>query len=283
MVNGGRIVGWVTAVVAVAVTASVSGPAPVSASEPVPPRKEDAAHSPRGEAKELVLVAPVQGSEALRAELGDRVESSVRIALRDLGYTVTVEQEALGRAVVVCQTPECSEEALEAAGVAFAVVPAVWSREGGGWELALTLVQSSSRNLNATAIIERELRSTAVTLVYDLLAQRAAVALEVTRAAASDSEPTRPHAWKAGPIILVAGGAAAFIAIGVAAGAKSDTQQLNTSAVAAWSAVGAAAIAGGITWWVVGVKRRRDRPTPGAARTPALALRPTGIDLRLRF
>lgn len=228
-------------------------------------------------------MAPVQGSAALRSELGDRVESSVRVALRDLGYTVTVEQEALGRAVVVCQTPECSEEALEAAGVAFAIVPAVWSRESGGWELALTLMQSSTRNLNATGVVESELSSTAVTLVYELLAQRAAVALEVTSVAASDSEAAHPHAWKAGPIILIAGGAAAFVGIGVAAGTRSDTQQLNTSAVAAWSVVGAAAIAGGITWWVVGAKRRREKSESAAALAPTLAFRPTGIDLRLRF
>ena len=95
--------------------------------------------------------------------------------------------------------------------------------------------------------------------------------------------PAHPHAWKAGPILLITGGAAAFIAIGAAAGTKSDSQQLNTGAVAAWSAVGAAAIAGGITWWVVGAKRRRERAAPAAAHSPAIALRPTGIDLRLRF
>ena len=73
---------------------------------------------------------------------------------------------------------------------------------------------------------------------------------------------------------MLAGGSAAFIAIGVGAATKSENQQLNTSAVAAWSAIGAAAIAGGIAWWVVGAKRRR---------AGAVGLRPTGIDLRLRF
>ena len=280
MLVGGRSLGWVSAVVAVAV--AVAAPVPVAASDSEP-ASEPASASASASAKELVLVAPVQGSQALRSELGDRVESSVRVALRDLGYTVTVEQEALGRAVVVCQTPECSEQALKAAGVAFAIVPAVWSRESGGWELALTLVQSSSRNLNATGVIEGELPSTAVSLVYELLAQRATVGLEATSVAPSDSEPARPHAWKAGPIILIAGGAAAFVSIGVAAGTKNDTQQLNTSAVAAWSAVGAAAIAGGITWWVVGAKRRRERPATATTPSPTLAFRPTGIDLRLRF
>lgn len=265
-------------IAALAAAGSVAAPVQVAASEPA-----SASASAAVPAAELVLVAPVQGSEVLRSELGDRVESSVRVALRDLGYTVTVEQEALGRAVVVCQTPECSDEALQAAGVAFAIVPAVWSRESGGWELALTLMQSSSRNLNATGVIQSDLPSTAVTLVYELLAQRAAVALEATSVAPSDSEPAHPHAWKAGPIILIAGGAAAFVGIGVAAGTKSGTQQLNTSAVAAWSAIGAAAIVGGITWWVVGAKRRRPESARAATLAPEIAFRPTGIDLRLRF
>jgi hypothetical protein len=80
----------------------------------------------------------------------------------------------------------------------------------------------------------------------------------------------------------MAGGAAAFIAIGVAAGVRSDSQQLNTGAVAAWSVVGAAAIAGGIAWLVVGDKRRRRRASQANA-LPELTLYPTGFDLRLRF
>ena len=96
-------------------------------------------------------------------------------------------------------------------------------------------------------------------------------------------EPAHPHAWKAGPIILIAGGAAAFVAVGVAAGIRNDTQQLNAGAVAAWSAIGAAAIAGGIAWWVVGEKQRRRKAESTPAVAPAIAFRPTGIDLRLRF
>ena len=278
--SGGKSVG-----VALATLIAASGSVTVAASEPVqaPPRTEDAAHPSRTAAGELVLVAPVQGSEALRGELAERVESAVRVALRERGYTVTVEQEALGRAVVACRTPECVEDALDAAGVAFAIVPAIWTRESGGRELALTLVQTSSRNLNATGVLEVDLPSTATTLVDALLAQRAAVAREAAGTRLSSSEPAHPHAWKAGPIILIAGGTAAFVAIGVAAGVKSDSQQLNTSAVAAWSAVGAAVIAGGIAWWVVGAKRRRSEPSPAAALAPTIALRPTGIDLRLRF
>ena len=58
------------------------------------------------------------------------------------------------------------------------------------------------------------------------------------------------------------------------AATKGQDEQLNTSAVAGWSVAGAAAIGAGIAWWVVGAKRRR---------APTISLRPTGIDLRLRF
>ena len=45
----------------------------------------------------------------------------------------------------------------------------------------------------------------------------------------------------------------------------------------------AMAIAGGIAWWVVGEKRRRREAESTTALVPAIAFRPTGIDLRLRF
>ena len=86
-----------------------------------------------------------------------------------------------------------------------------------------------------------------------------------------------------GPIVLIGGGVAAFVAIGVSAGVKSDNQQLNTSAVAAWATIGAAAIAGGVAWWVVGERRRRPKRESAGALAPEIALRPTKIDLRLRF
>ena len=233
-----------------------------------------------------VLVAPVQGSEAARVQHGERVLGAVRRALDSRGYRESVSQELLGQAVVACQTPECVEQALDAAGAAFAIVPAMWSRESGGDELTLTLVQRSGRNLNASGVVADDLSGTAVDLVDALLARWAATlpkeaAARVSAPVAAPG-PAHPHAWKAGPIILIAGGAAAVIAVGVAAGIRNDTQQLNTGAVAAWSAIGAAAIAGGIAWWVVGEKRRQ-RAEPAGALAPAIAFRPTGIDLRLRF
>jgi len=235
-----------------------------------------------------VLVAPVQGSEAARVRHGERVLGAVWRALSARGYREAVSPELLGSAVVACQTPECVEQALEAADAAFAIVPAIWSRESGGEELTLTLVQKSRRSLNANGVIGDDLPGTAADLVDELLARRAATGpprnVEAgPRPRGSASGPAHPHAWKAGPIILIAGGAAAFVAVGVAAGIRNDTQQLNTGAVAAWSAIGAAAIAGGIAWWVVGEKRRRREAESTTALVPAIAFRPTGIDLRLRF
>jgi hypothetical protein len=221
-----------------------------------------------------VLLAPVQGSEALRGQLGERVLGAVRRALRSRGYQDAASRELLGQAVVACQTPECIEQALDAAGAAFAIVPAIWVRESGGEELTLTLVQKSGRSLNATGAVGDDLSGRSADLVDELLAQGAAVPVPA---------PAHPHAWKAGPIVLIAGGAAAFVAVGVAAGIRNDTQQFKPGAVAAWSVVGATSIAGGIVWWVVGQKRRRQRAESTGALAPTIAFHPTGIDLRLRF
>ena len=282
-------------VVAVSTVVAVSVPAAVSASEP-----ESAPES----APVSVLLTPVQGSESLRVERGERVTSAVRQALEARGYSIGVSQDALGQAVIACQTPECVEQALDAAGALFAVVPALWTREAGGEELTLTLVQRSGRSLNASRMVEGELDAVAGELVDELLARleasapgtgsapgpgsasesaTASGAASATSSATSGADRARrPHAWKAGPVVLIAGGAAAFIAIGVAAGVKNDSQQLNRGAVAAWSVVGAAAIAGGVAWLVVGNKRRRRRAEQAGA-LPELAIYPTGFDLRLRF
>ena len=243
-----------------------------------------------------VLVAPVQGSEGVRRVHGERLEGAVRRALEVRGYPVTATGGALGQAAIACQTPECVEQTLDAAGAAFAIVPAIWSRKSGGEELTLTLVQKSGRSLNANGVVGDDLSATAADLVDELLTrQAAAVAVAASEAEApreaeapphprgSASGGGHPHAWKAGPIILIAGGAAAVVAVGAAAGIRNDTQQLNSGAVAAWSAIGAAAIAGGITWWVIGDKRRQQKAESASTVTPSIAFHPTGIDLRLRF
>ena len=250
----------------------VAGSASASESEPV---SAAAPASVAATATAPVLVTPVQGSESLRAERQERVADAVGRALEARGYSVAVSQEILSQAVVACQSPECVEQALDAAGAEFAIVPAIWLQESGDMELTLTLVQRLGRNLNASGPVGEDLSAAASTLVGDLLAQRAASVPVRASAPEPAPAPKHPHAWKAGPIILIAGGAAAFIAIGVGAATKRDNQQLNTTAVAVWSAVGAAAVAGGIAWWVVGSKRRRKAPTVG--------LHPSGIDLRLRF
>jgi hypothetical protein len=223
------------------------------------------------------LITPVQGSATLSAERQARIVDAVARALEARGHTVSVDQPLLGQAIVACQSPECIEQSLDAAEAEFAIVPAAWSKEDGGAELTLTLVQRLGRNLNASGPVGDDLSAAAATLVDALLTQRA-VSTPVSApepASAPAPPPKHPHAWKAGPVILIAAGSAPFIAIGVAAATKSDDQQLDTSAVAIWSAVGAAAIGGGIAWWVVGAKRRK--------RAAEVTVRPAGIDLRLRF
>ena len=243
-----------------------------------------------------VLLAPVQGTSSLRERDGARVTAAVRRGLGVHGYETSFSRELVGRALVACQTPECIERALDAAGAAFAIVPAIWSRKTGGQEVTLTLVQRSGRSLNATGAVAGDLAGVTLGLVEGLLARRVAVgsaagaATEAGAGAVGATKPTggradgrRPHAWKAGPIILIAGGTTAIVAIGVAAGVKRDDQQLNTSAVAAWAALGAAAIGGGVAWWAVGQKRRRRSARVAGALAVELAAHPTKIDLTLRF
>lgn len=265
MTRGGRSLAWVAAV---AITAASSASA----------QSREA----------TVLVTPVQGSPSVLAERQDRIVDAVARALRTRGYAPSVMNESLGRAVVACQTPECVERTLRTADAVFAVVPAIWVRGDDTQELTLTLVRPEGRNLNVDRAIGDDLSVTVGAMVGELLHARAAAVpsmLPTSSDAPRSTEeppPRCPHAWIAGPVVLLAGGAAVFIAIGVGAATKRDDQQLNTTAVAAWSIVGAAAIAGGTAWWVVGARRRRAVET--APRTQAgLALRPTGIDLRLRF
>jgi hypothetical protein len=283
----GVVAAWVLVMGAGPVAGQEAVPAPVPGSAPVPVPVPAPVPVPVP-VKESVLVAPVQGSEALWVEHGERIAAAVRRALGARGYRVPSSQELLGRAVIACQTPECVEGALDAAGAAFAIVPAIWSRESGGEELTLTLVQRRGGNLNASGVVGDDLVGLAEGLVDELLVRRGSATAAVTgsasaAASAAASRGGHPHAWKAGPITLIVGGVAAIVAVGVGAGVKSDTQQLNGVAVGAWSVIGAAAIAGGITWWVIGEKRRRQRAGRANSLTPAIAFQPAGIDLRLRF
>ena len=234
-----------------------------------------------------VLVAPVQGSESVSAERRARVADAVGRALEAHGYAVDVSHALLGQAAVACQSPECIEQTLDAADAELAIVPALWLQESVSEELTLTLLQRVGGNLNASGPMGADLSAAAEALVSELLAKRAAqvpVSAPVPPRKADASHrrpgslsdgPKHRHAWKAGPIILLTGGAAAFVAIGAGAATRGAGEQLNTAAVASWSAVGAAAIAGGIAWWARGAKRRKQ--------APSITLHPTGVDLSLRF
>jgi hypothetical protein len=265
-----------------------------------------------------VLIAPVQGSDALQRSQGESIADALERALWSHGYRTSDPAPRPGQALVECQTAECTEGALDAAGAVFAIVPAIWSRTRGGAELTLTLLERVGRSLNASAELAGEPAVAATALLDVLLARHAALAASQALAAshAADAEPpssrlgaslgqegpkaaepAHPHAWKAGPVLLLGAGVGAFAAIGVAAGIKEDHQQLDRATIGAWSAIGAAAIAGGVAWWVVGERRRRParasaqseggtQQLPAAlreTRSAAIGLHPTRIDLRLRF
>ena len=215
----------------------------------------------------------------------------MRRALEAQNHSLSSSRDLLGQALVACQTPECTAQVLDAAGAEFAIVPAIWSRAKGGEELTLTLVQRKERNLNASGTLGGDLDRTSGELLNALLLSRATsvsaptgtVTAAPNWASGTEPEPRHPHAWKAGPIVLILGGAASLIAVGVAAAVKTEGQQLNGAAAGAWSAIGAAAIGGGVAWWVVGAKRRSPDSGRSASRGPAVTLRGSGIDLRLRF
>ena len=293
----GRLVWGVVLVLEAPVTASASETVPASVSVPAP-------------ATATVLVAPVQGTRGVRHAYSERVGGALRDALEERGYTA-VTDEPRGQALVLCGTLACIEQTLESAGASFGLVPAMWARAGERRELTLTLVGKSGRNLNAGTVINGDLRRTAADLLDELLARRSELDSDThdelatdrftITAAGGDSvggirdsatvaatdEPKRtsrlPHAWKAGPIVLLVGGVGIFVGIGAAAGMKNDNQQLNKGAVAVWSVVGAAALAGGTAWWVVGETRRRQSERSGATTDTAIRVSPSGIDLRLRF
>lgn len=231
-----------------------------------------------------VLLGPVQGSLSLRAAHRVDILLALRRSLEARGLAALEPQIAAADELIDCQTPECVEEALDAAGAELAIIPAIWLRGDGSRELTLTLLQRSKRSFNASGTLEEGPAELVDGLVRQLLARRAASWPASASPGPRGSDGSRrPRAWMAGPAVLVAGGAAAFIAIGVGGATKNADQQMNSSAVAAWAALGAASIAGGVAWWVVGRKRRRKKHESVGALAPELALLPSKIDLRLRF
>ncbi|MGD8608439.1 MAG: hypothetical protein PVH21_14175, partial [Myxococcales bacterium] len=199
------------------------------------------------------LLAPLQGSRALRPSLQAPVEEAVREALAVRGYEVITSQDRWGQRLVDCSTPECVEQALHGAGAGFAIVPAVWSRSERPDELTLTLFSRAGRSVNVSGPMEGDLAEAGAALIEALLDRRVALTssseapnalgspLSMTSNALDDSsssEPRRPHAWKAGPAILLSAGIGAFVAVGASAAVKRQDQQLNGAAVGAWSAIG---------------------------------------------
>lgn len=253
--------------------------------------------APTPDAAPAVLLAPAQGSASLRPLYAESLCAALHDALASFGFRAARGSVDEARAMIECQTPECIEAALAAAGASFAIVPAIWLREQGAPELTLTLLQPVGRNVNASTPVEGQVADAAAMLVDLLMSRRAAVPQHsdalaggprfdgLTRNAGPsgvDRVAAHPHAWKAGPIVMIAAGLGAFGAIGIAAGVRSDDQKLNPAAVGAWSAIGAVALASGAAWWVVGKRRRLDRAT-SQRDDPAISLQPTRIDFRLRF
>jgi len=249
-----------------------------------------------------VLVSEARGSPAARRIYSAAVRQALEEALADHDYRPASDR-GHGDALVRCSTPECNERVLRAAESAFALVPAVWTKTDGRHELTLTLVQKSGRNLNEGTVLGRGLSSTVTILLARLLAQHAerAALPEVPWVLTSGSASTvgrgaragahardarnderAPRGWVAGPVLFLAAGAATFVTLGVVVGMRDEQQAVDRGAVAAWSSVGAAALAGGTAWWIVGRRKRQAREASRDA-LPSLRVSPSGFDLRCWF
>ena len=253
--------------------------------------------------EKTVLLAPVQGSEGVRHAYGTRVRKALTGALRQRGYTVAPRKDR-AVALVSCAAPECTTRVLDKTTAEFGVVPAIWAKDDHTREITLTLVGGSGRTINAGTVMNGDLSSTIGGLLDELLTRRAELEpstnteLALTAAPESPSlgaragpsarssipsdAPNHPNAWKSGPILLWASGAGVFVAIGVAAATKGEHQRLRTGAVAAWSAVGGAALLGGVAWWIMGKRRQAQRSRAESLET-AVRVSSRGFDLRLRF
>ena len=206
------------------------------------------------------LVAPVQVDESLDASLAHSTKRALATALRVRGFTAITKEKA-GRNFRDCATPGCNEQVLRAAGdCSFGIAATVWKGNvGQAPQLALTLIDATSRDVNAIGLISGDLISTVERLVDELLvawrAEPNAIELETPEPTA---QPGKKNAWLAGPISMIGVGVGAVGAIGIASAIKGNNEKLNTAGAAAWGALGAAAIGGGIAWWVIGKKNRNE-------------------------
>ena len=263
---------------------------------------QGAKRGPEGIAQDAALVSPTQGDDALRDLIGERAEAAIRRALTSHGYVTSPRDSMLGTALVACETPECMDQVLSAAGAEFGVVPAVWTRtRDGEKELTITLIERSGRTINLEGTVDAN-NTTAIVasrLIEEALAQRGVEPIigdPVAEAAAKSSESKQRQYWIAGPILLIAAGAGMGVAVGIAAAQDGCSErrgdqcvertELNRTVAIALSAVGAAAVAGGVAWWVIGAKRRKraSKDTKGpAASTTRVGVSPTGVHFRMQY
>ncbi len=222
--------------------------------------------------RSAALLTPTQGDPEAAQQYGERIGAAVRTALESEGLRV-VSEAPFGPSLVRCETPECMESLLVQTGAELGIVPALWRRpQAAGYELTLTFIERSGRTANVEAMVNPSApEATVHELVEDGLVHRvarASVVDPVARAAGLADEPNRPDYWKAGPALLIAGGVATFIAIGVKAAQRGcsstvdevciERTEFNKASLATASVLAAGALLGGTSWWVVGRKRRRE-------------------------
>jgi hypothetical protein len=230
----------------------------------------DASAQPK--ARSAALLTPTQGDPQAAQQYGARIGAAVRSALESQAVRV-VSEAPVGPSLVRCETPECMESLLVQAGAELGIVPALWHQpQTGGYELTLTFIERSGRTANVEAMASPSApEATVHKLVEDGLERRTAptsVVDPVARAAGLADEPNPVDYWKAGPALLIAGGVATLVAIGVKAAQRGcsssvdevciERTEFNKAALATASVLAAGALIGGTSWWVLGRKRRRE-------------------------
>lgn len=251
----------------------------------------DASAQPK--ARTAALLTPTQGDPQAAQQYGERIGAAVRSALESQAVRV-VSEAPLGASLVQCETPECMESLLVQAGAELGIVPALWRQpQTGGYELTLTFIERSGRTANLEAMANpSDPEATVQELVEDGLERRMAPASlvdPVARAAGLADEPNTGNYWKAGPTLLIAGGIATLVAIGVKAAQRGcsstvdevcvERTEFNKAGLATASVLAAGALVGGTSWWVLGRKRRREADGKRAS----LSLGDSQIHFRLDY
>ena len=222
------------------------------------------------------LVAPVSGSDALLPTLGKQCASAVNDALKTHAYVPNTDIK-LGKTLMTCETPACTEQTLRSAQATIGIVVAVWNRQPGqAPQMTLTLIDHTARNINAEGLVTGDVKEIADALVDQVLDKwrEQTTPTTPTLPPPPPRTPKKKKAWLAGPITLIVAGAGALGAVGVAAATTTSDERLKASSAAIWGSVGAAAIGAGVVWWVVN-KRKHS--------TTRTQLTPLGIAVRHDF